>query len=130
MRRLIQVVGHLESENAATPQQTQEPRQQGGVIGQLLQDGVREDEIDLFGRLPSRDVRHLEAYGGKARPRRLDHGGRRIDPEQRGRRKAACQKRGRIAGAAAEIDDIGGGGERNRARRSRAGRVLSSSYRA
>ena len=130
VHRLVEVVGHLHRQRPARRELRQEPRQERGMVGQPLQHRVGEDEVEGPGRLPGGDVGHLEAHVRQALAGGGDHVGGAVDPERAGppgkrARRSSVEFPGpQPRSTAAATRAVG-----TCARRSRAGRVRSSSKR-
>ena len=85
----------------STCEQTPQHR---GMVGDPLQHGVGEQEIDARLRAPMREIRFEEAAAGKPLARLAQHVGRGIEADHFGLRIALDQQLGGVAGPAAEID--------------------------
>lgn len=116
VRRLLVVGGNLERENADSGQLWQQVVEEGPVVFDPVEAGVRDHQIDRFGRLPAADFGYLEAEATRdlSRPGAVDHLFRIVDAGDVRRRPLFEQRCGENAGTAAEIDH---GGRNNLANR-------------
>jgi hypothetical protein len=109
LRGLVEIIGDLHREAAPRTKLGDECREQSRMIGHPMQYGVGENQVHIV-RLPGEavcpfhDVGDLELQTRQARARGRDHVGGTVDSGDPGVRKARCNERGGISGAAAEID--------------------------
>src|SRR3984885_8440951 len=105
MSRLIEIVGHLHRQSTARRELLDQPRQQQLMMGNPLQNGVRQNHIERTRIVPRLQILDDKAHVWQSAPRCLDHVARAIDTGNICLRIAGRQHFGGISGTAAQIDD-------------------------
>ena len=120
MRRLAEVARHLESEPAARAHRADQVVQQVEVVGHPLEGGVRDEYVDRALRPPGAQVRLDEGQSARARvavavfvASLADHLRGAVDADDVGVGPAVRERRGQVAGATAQVDDVGRCGRRH-----------------
>ena len=83
------------------------------MIGNPLEHGIAEQQIGALGGNPGGEIGLDEFAFRQPLARLLEHGGRGIEPDHLGVRKARQQKLGGVSGSAAHVDHARGVRERH-----------------
>jgi hypothetical protein len=105
VRGLLDIVRHLHRKRAARGQRRQEPRQHRRVVRQPLEHGIAIEHVGFGLRHPACHIGLEKIEAGQPLARLPQHVGGGIEAAHSGVRPAFRQQLGRVAGAAADVDD-------------------------
>src|SRR5262249_25866318 len=104
VRRMVEIVGNLERELASRSERSRKSREKARVIGDPVERGVREDEVELRSRCERRYVAAFEPESAAgSRDGLREHGCRGIETERLRGAGPTVELAGELSRSAAEV---------------------------